>query len=80
MKTIPSNAVAIPGLPGYFATPEGTVYSVKRGGVRALTQQSGARDHLRTVRLGRVDVRVRDLTWLLFGTAPADRTPLEEWA
>lgn len=57
----------LPGLPGYLAHPDGRVVSVKKDAPALLAVSDRARPHLSTVRIGRVDVRIRDLTHVLFG-------------
>ena len=57
----------LPGLPGYLVHPDGRVASVKKDAPVLLKVSQRARPHLATVRLGRVDVRVRDLTYAMFG-------------
>ncbi len=64
--------VHIPGQPGYLAHPDGRIASLKKETPRLLATHIPARETLATVRLGHTDIRVRDITLVMFGTLPRE--------
>ena len=57
--------VPIPAHPSYLVHPDGRVYSLRTS--RILAEQIGSKSIWRRVSVDGVQVRVRDLVWLLFG-------------
>ncbi|GAA2182109.1 hypothetical protein GCM10009785_19870 [Brooklawnia cerclae] len=70
----------IPGDPAYRIHPDGRVASLKKTLPAVLTERRASNPRLSTVRLGGVDVRVRDLLVAVFGTAHDYYERIEDWS
>lgn len=70
-QSIPPGFVAIPAHPSYLVHPDGRVYSLRTS--RILAEQIGSGSVWRRVSVDGVQVRVRDLVWLMFGPTPEYR-------
>ena len=71
--------VPVPSHPAYLVHPDGRVYSHKVG--RLIAERGAARPSVwRRVKIDRLDVRVRDLVWLTFGTTGPFEDRMDELA
>ena len=63
--------VPIPGLPGYLVHPDGCVVSLKKESPRILSEHTGGAPVWWRTKIGRHDVRTRDLVHIMFGSTAA---------
>lgn len=70
---------ALPHNPAYMVHPDGRVVSLKKESPRVLSEQKGRSPVWWRVRIGRIDVRIRDLVLVMFGTSAEFEERAWEW-